>query len=64
VLPIVQTLLKAGGGAKRAFGRKPLVVVLAPTRELAKQVRGSCCRRAASPRPIRVCLGSSTRPAV
>ena len=41
VLPIVQALLSAaaaGGAAKRAFGRKPLVVVLAPTRELAKQV--------------------------
>jgi len=39
VLPIVQSLLTTAGTTKKAFGRKPLVVVLAPTRELAKQVR-------------------------
>lgn len=37
VLPIVQTLSTADQG-RRAFGRAPSVVVLAPTRELAKQV--------------------------
>jgi hypothetical protein len=45
VLPIVQSLLSAGGASKKAFGRKPLVVVLAPTRELAKQVRGHLLAR-------------------
>ena len=47
VLPIVEKLaaqLKASGG-KRPYGRPPAVVVLAPTRELAKQVRW--CWRAA-----------------
>jgi len=40
VLPVVQALLTDNSGAvKRAFGRKPSVLVLAPTRELAKQVR-------------------------
>jgi ATP-dependent RNA helicase DDX21 len=36
VLPIVQALM--GNKAGRKFGRPPSVVVLAPTRELAKQV--------------------------
>ena len=41
VLPIVERLARMGGdGAKRAYGRPPSVVVLAPTRELAKQVWG------------------------
>jgi ATP-dependent RNA helicase DDX21 len=40
VLPIVQVLTDdgAGPGGKRAWGRPPSVIVLAPTRELAKQV--------------------------
>ncbi|EFN57631.1 hypothetical protein CHLNCDRAFT_20835, partial [Chlorella variabilis] len=39
VLPIVERLAGGqGAGGKRAFGRAPSVVVLAPTRELAKQV--------------------------
>ena len=37
VLPIVETLAKAGITSER--GRTPRVIVLAPTRELAKQVR-------------------------
>jgi ATP-dependent RNA helicase DDX21 len=40
VLPIVQSLVD-GAPPRRAFGRPPAVIVLAPTRELAKQV----CRR-------------------
>ena len=40
VLPIVQTLTgDAAPGGRRPFGRAPAVIVLAPTRELAKQVR-------------------------
>lgn len=42
VLPIVERLCTLtggeGGSARRPFGRAPSVVVLAPTRELAKQV--------------------------
>lgn len=45
VLPIVETLMKSSGGSegkgpggKLAHGRPPRVIVLAPTRELAKQV--------------------------
>lgn len=42
VLPIIERLAAATGGsagaAKRPYGRPPSVVVLAPTRELAKQV--------------------------
>jgi ATP-dependent RNA helicase DDX21 len=39
VLPIVEKLLAQNGTeAKKKFGRLPRVVVLAPTRELAKQV--------------------------
>lgn len=38
VLPIVQSLLDSAAGTKRAFGRHPSCIVLAPTRELAKQV--------------------------
>jgi hypothetical protein len=40
VLPIVESLMRAQGSAKRAYGRAPAVIVLAPTRELAKQVGG------------------------
>jgi ATP-dependent RNA helicase DDX21 len=39
VLPIVERLAQLDGTGKRAFGRGPSVIVLAPTRELAKQVR-------------------------
>jgi DEAD/DEAH box helicase len=42
VLPIVNRMLsshKAAGAEKRPFGRAPSVIVLAPTRELAKQAR-------------------------
>lgn len=40
VLPVVEALSKDGAGSgRRPFGRAPSVVVLAPTRELAKQVR-------------------------
>jgi ATP-dependent RNA helicase DDX21 len=42
VLPIVQVLSESAegsSGGRRPFGRAPAVIVLAPTRELAKQVR-------------------------
>lgn len=42
VLPIIERLSQGYDGSKRAFGRGPRVIVLAPTRELAKQV---CCTR-------------------
>ena len=39
VLPIVERLATmAGPGGRRKFGRAPSVIVLLPTRELAKQV--------------------------
>jgi hypothetical protein len=38
VLPIVESLIRSQGTTKRAHGRLPAVIVLAPTRELAKQV--------------------------
>lgn len=38
VLPLVQMLLAESGSGKRPHGRTPAVIVLAPTRELAKQV--------------------------
>ena len=38
VLPIIERLSRGHDGSKRAFGRGPKVIVLAPTRELAKQV--------------------------
>ena len=38
VLPIIERLSQGYDGGKRAFGRGPRVIVLAPTRELAKQV--------------------------
>ena len=42
VLPVVELLSKgAPAGGRRPYGRAPSVVVLAPTRELAKQVGGS-----------------------
>lgn len=43
VLPILECLLKTGAlsAAGKAYGRPPRVIVLAPTRELAKQVRGA-----------------------
>jgi superfamily II DNA/RNA helicase len=37
VLPIVEQLM-ASAGQQRAYGRGPVCIVLAPTRELAKQV--------------------------
>lgn len=39
VLPIIERLSQGYDGGKRAFGRGPRVIVLAPTRELAKQVK-------------------------
>ena len=38
VLPIVERLCAGATAGKRTYGRAPSVVVLAPTRELAKQV--------------------------
>ena len=45
VLPIIERLSQGYDGSRRAFGRGPKVIVLAPTRELAKQVCApcSCC---------------------
>lgn len=40
VLPIIEQLAAGPDGGKKPFGRSPRVIVLAPTRELAKQV---CC---------------------
>ena len=40
VLPIVEKLKESlGANGRRVYGRTPSVVVLLPTRELAKQVR-------------------------
>ena len=38
VLPIIERLSQGYDGSRRTFGRGPKVIVLAPTRELAKQV--------------------------
>ena len=43
VLPIIERLSQGYDGGKRAFGRGPRVIVLAPTRELAKQVIFCSC---------------------
>lgn len=37
-LPVVEKILEARGGARGQHGRLPQCIVLAPTRELAKQV--------------------------
>lgn len=40
VLPIVEKLAESmGHNGRRTFGRQPSVIVLLPTRELAKQVQ-------------------------
>lgn len=53
VLPIIERLAAATGGsagaARRPYGRAPSVVVLAPTRELAKQVRPAAAPCAVPP---------------
>ncbi len=36
--PLVESILRAQAGSKRAFGRSPRAIVLAPTRELALQI--------------------------
>ncbi|MFG6503499.1 DEAD/DEAH box helicase [Microbacterium sp. P05] len=36
--PLVESVLRAGAGQKRAFARKPRALILAPTRELALQI--------------------------
>jgi ATP-dependent RNA helicase DDX21 len=43
VLPIVERLLahNTASSARKQYGRMPRVIVLAPTRELAKQVQPS-----------------------
>eukprot|EP00976_Prorocentrum_cordatum_P100972 1192438-Prorocentrum_minimum.AAC.2 len=38
VLPVVERLMKTATPGGREYGRKPICIVLAPTRELAKQV--------------------------
>lgn len=43
VLPIIEQLASGPDGGKKPFGRSPRVIVLAPTRELAKQVCCFCC---------------------
>jgi len=35
-LPVIETLLAKDAGSRPAYGRKPRVICLAPTRELAK----------------------------
>lgn len=46
VLPIVEKLAESmGPNGRRTFGRQPSVIVLLPTRELAKQVRGLCASK-------------------
>lgn len=41
-VPVIEKLL-ADGAAGNKPGRRPRVLVMAPTRELAKQVRGCLC---------------------
>ena len=36
--PLVESVLRAGAGKRREFGRKPKALILAPTRELALQI--------------------------
>jgi superfamily II DNA/RNA helicase len=36
--PLVESILRAQAGTKRAFGRAPKAIILAPTRELALQI--------------------------
>ena len=61
VLPIVERLAGIeGGGSKRAYGRAPSVVVLAPTRELAKQVAADFEHFAAAFALTSVCLYGGT----
>ena len=43
MLPIVERLLTNNAVDRNQRGRLPRVIVLAPTRELAKQVRPSFC---------------------
>ena len=43
VLPIIERLSQGYDGSRRSFGRGPRVIVLAPTRELAKQVCAAYC---------------------
>ena len=63
VLPIVERLSQGYDGGKRAFGRGPRVIVLAPTRELAKQAScigyyhmQLCCPAPSSYCPCVTCL--------
>ena len=65
VLPILESLARdalaaaekpGGAAASKAQGRAPLVVVLAPTRELAKQARASRPARA----PLAQCTAAAT----
>ena len=48
VLPIIERLSQGYDGGKRPFGRGPKVIVLAPTRELAKQVCTACLHRSSA----------------
>ena len=50
VLPIVERLLAHNATDRAQRGRLPRVIVLAPTRELAKQVRLDPCQ---PPHPLR-----------
>lgn len=60
VLPIVETLARSFTGDKRPFGRAPSVVVLAPTRELAKQVHADFEHFAPAARLATLCLYGGT----
>ncbi len=59
MLPIVQRLLDGNQAARPERGRAPRVIVLAPTRELAKQVLAAlllshlvCSRKLSWPRQL------------
>lgn len=60
VLPIVESLIQKSSGAKRPHGRPPSVVVLAPTRELAKQVAADFENFASAANLVTVCLYGGT----
>lgn len=61
VLPIVEKLATtAGPGGRRKFGRTPSVIVLLPTRELAKQVCFRCEARNPAPNRVEHCLRYKT----
>jgi ATP-dependent RNA helicase DDX21 len=60
VLPIVESLAKDSHGGRRPHGRNPSVVVLAPTRELAKQVAADFEHFAKAANLTSICLYGGT----